>query len=268
MDACQLSVAFQVGALSRTDVASWVDSQVELADSVAGPLLELCTLAPKTDSQIVELLDRLAGERDNRRKIVWLAGAVREGRISLERAIRFLESSSCDWLSDNERQEVLRLADGYSLASSGTWGTLDDIHRDFEAFVSDLESTYGALADGVTETLYRPVGPVELEAIAATGYRRFPPRLADQPIFYPVCNERYATQIVREWNVPRLGAGFVTRFEVRKSFLERYPVRIVGDRTHAEYWIPAEDLEAFNNAIVGEIEVVASFGKCDPGTTG
>jgi len=34
--------------------------------------------------------------------------------------------------------------------------------------------------------LYRPVGPKELELIAASGYRDFPPRLPGQPIFYPV----------------------------------------------------------------------------------
>jgi hypothetical protein len=39
-----------------------------------------------------------------------------------------------------------------------------------------------------TTTLYRPIGPAELELIAATGFRAFPPRLPDQPIFYPVTN--------------------------------------------------------------------------------
>lgn len=35
-------------------------------------------------------------------------------------------------------------------------------------------------------TLYRPVGLAELELIAAAGWRAYPPRLAWQPIFYPV----------------------------------------------------------------------------------
>lgn len=34
--------------------------------------------------------------------------------------------------------------------------------------------------------LYRPVGAKELDLIAASGYREFPPRLPEQPIFYPV----------------------------------------------------------------------------------
>lgn len=46
-----------------------------------------------------------------------------------------------------------------------------------------------------TKTLYRPVGPNELKLIAASGYREFPPRLPEQPIFYPVLNEEYARQI-------------------------------------------------------------------------
>ena len=33
----------------------------------------------------------------------------------------------------------------------------------------------------------------------------------------------------------------------------------VGGRTHEEYWIPAEDLEEFNQNIVGKIEVIAEF---------
>ena len=32
-----------------------------------------------------------------------------------------------------------------------------------------------------------------------------------------------------------------------------------GGREHLEYWIPAEDLPAFNAAIVGRIEVTAEF---------
>jgi hypothetical protein len=46
-------------------------------------------------------------------------------------------------------------------------------------------------------TLYRPVGAYEWAKIVASGYRAFPPRLPEQPIFYPVLNERYASEIAR-----------------------------------------------------------------------
>lgn len=110
-----------------------------------------------------------------------------------------------------------------------------------------------------TITLWRPVGPKELELIRAAKMRAFPPRLPDQPIFYPVLSEDYATKIARDWNVPASGSGFVTRFEVRRSYLDRYEPQEAGGRDHLEYWIPAEDLDAFNAAIVGEIELVREF---------
>lgn len=112
-------------------------------------------------------------------------------------------------------------------------------------------------------TLWRPVGPVELELMREAGMRAFPPRLPDQPIFYPVLSEDYAVKIARDWNVPASGAGFVTRFEVRRKFLQKYPVQRAGGGAHLEYWIPAEELTAFNAAIVGEIKVVAEFRKAE-----
>ena len=110
-----------------------------------------------------------------------------------------------------------------------------------------------------TVILWRPAGPHELELIRATGMRAFPPRLPEQPIFYPALTEDYAIKIARDWNVPASGSGHVTRFRVRRSFIELYDVQEAGGRSHLEYWIPAEELDAFNAAIVGLIEVVHSF---------
>lgn len=112
-----------------------------------------------------------------------------------------------------------------------------------------------------TTTLYRPVGSEELALICESGFRKFPPRLPEQPIFYPVLNEEYAIQIARDWNA-RYNAdkrGYVTRFQVRTAFLDRYDVQTVGASHHREYWIPAEELEEFNRNIVGEIEVTAEY---------
>lgn len=110
-----------------------------------------------------------------------------------------------------------------------------------------------------TTTLYRPVGPKELELIEASGWTAFPPRLPDQPIFYPVTNEPYAIQIARDWNVPASGAGYVTRFEVDAGYLEKFPVQTVGGREHTELWVPAEELEEFNRHIIGNIVVTQRF---------
>jgi hypothetical protein len=53
-----------------------------------------------------------------------------------------------------------------------------------------------------TVTLYRPVGPKELDLIAA--------------------------QIARDWNVKASGAGFVTKFDVDAYCVSRYRIEKVG----------------------------------------
>ena len=115
------------------------------------------------------------------------------------------------------------------------------------------------MLESETIVLFRPVGEKELQLIQESGYGGFPPRLSQQPIFYPVCNEEYATQIAHDWNARQSGCGYVTRFRVRADFLKRYSVQTVGSSVHQEYWIPAEELDEFNQNIVGLIEVVSEF---------
>ena len=107
--------------------------------------------------------------------------------------------------------------------------------------------------------LYRPVGPKELALIEASGFEEFPPRLPEQPIFYPVLNEEYARQIARDWNAKDSGAGYVTRFALRKCFASKYPVQKAGGAIHLELWIPAGELAEMNRNIVGKIEVIAEY---------
>ncbi len=112
-----------------------------------------------------------------------------------------------------------------------------------------------------TITLFRPVSTKELALIEASNFTAFPPRLPEQPIFYPVLNEDYAAQIAGDWNVKynEDKVGYVTKFEVKKDFLDNYKVKVVGGKTHEKYWIPAEDLEEFNRNIVGKIKIISEF---------
>jgi len=117
-------------------------------------------------------------------------------------------------------------------------------------------------AEDATTVLFRPVGVAELRLIEESGWRAFPPRLAHQPIFYPVLNEAYAIQIARDWNTQDAAseyAGYVTRFRVRTEFISRYAVRTVGARQHQELWVPAGELDELNANLVGPIEVTAEF---------
>ncbi|WP_184786895.1 ADP-ribosylation/crystallin J1 [Phytomonospora endophytica] len=112
--------------------------------------------------------------------------------------------------------------------------------------------------DGTT-TLWRPTGPAELRLVEESGRRRWPPRLPEQPIFYPVLNEAYAERIAREWNVPDGGRGIITRFRVETAYVRRFPTRRAGGGDVLELWVPAAELDEFNDHIVGRIEVVGEF---------
>ena len=90
-------------------------------------------------------------------------------------------------------------------------------------------------------------------------WKQWPPRLPEQPIFYPVFNLDYAITIARDWNVKASGAGYVTRFCVRSDFVARYPARQADGRTILEQWIPAKDLNEVNANIVGRIQVTHVF---------
>lgn len=114
--------------------------------------------------------------------------------------------------------------------------------------------------DEAVVVLYRPTGPRELALVEQSGFRAWPPRLPDQPIFYPVTNEAYATQIARDWNVPASGYGCVTRFAVKRAFMEQFPIQRVGADQHTEWWVPAERLDELNAHIVDRIEVIREFG--------
>ena len=93
--------------------------------------------------------------------------------------------------------------------------------------------------------LYRPVGQAELDLIARTNYKEYPPRLPEQPIFYPVLNEKYAREIAEKWNKKSADsgyAGYVTTFEIENTYISQFDIQTVGASYHQEFWIPAEDL--------------------------
>ena len=72
----------------------------------------------------------------------------------------------------------------------------------------------------------------------------------------------YADAIARNWNStdPKHNhVGFVTRFQIRNEFLSNYEIQTAADKSTLEYWIPAEDLDSFNDNIVGTIELIAEF---------
>ncbi len=115
-----------------------------------------------------------------------------------------------------------------------------------------------------TAVLFRPVGQKELDLIRESGWKRFPPRLEWQPIFYPVLTEQYAVQIARDWNTKDPNSdyvGYVLRFRVREEYLDRHEPHEAGGRELMEYWIPSEELDDFNDNVVGQIQVIHEFRR-------
>lgn len=112
------------------------------------------------------------------------------------------------------------------------------------------------------KTLFRPVGIRELELIADSNWKAFPPRLEWQPIFYPVLHQTYAEQIAREWNTEDDFSGYcgiVTEFSIDDDYFNQFNVENVGGTIHNELWVPSEELVTFNQHIIGQIKVVNVF---------
>jgi hypothetical protein len=108
--------------------------------------------------------------------------------------------------------------------------------------------------------LYRPIGLHELTLIAASDFSAYPPRLPEQPIFYPVLNIEYAEHIAHDWNAKTPPyAGFVTRFELEQVYAEGFEIHTVGGRIHQELWVPAAELTELNRHILGKIEIIAAY---------
>ena len=108
--------------------------------------------------------------------------------------------------------------------------------------------------------LWRPVGMHELALVWERRFTGFPPRLPEQPIFYPVLEREYAIQIARDWNTRQEPfAGYVTRFALSDDYARDLEVHVVGGRQHREFWVPAVDLEPFNSHIEGSIEAQEAY---------
>lgn len=86
--------------------------------------------------------------------------------------------------------------------------TLGTAFRWLHAALGRHDMPMGSETD--TVTLWRPTGPAELALVEASGWRQWPPRLPDQPIFYPVLNEEYATMIALRFTRSAAGPSWNT----------------------------------------------------------
>ena len=104
-----------------------------------------------------------------------------------------------------------------------------------------------------------------MELIKASNWQEFPPRLPEQPIFYPVLTYEYADLIITNWNINEEFSGYVgyiTKFEVDLEYIVKFKVEIAGGPQLQELWVPSEELTEFNKHIVTKIKIVeVQYGK-------
>ena len=108
-----------------------------------------------------------------------------------------------------------------------------------------------------TTKLYRPINLEELILIEESFWKRIPIRLGGwQPILYVVSNLEYAEEILTKWYIPSGIDGYIICCEVNSEFLSKYNVENADGKIHNEYWIPADDVDEFNNNLIGYIQVL------------
>lgn len=202
-------------------------------------------------------IDSYSGFFDNgHRQDTGLAGYLREQRIEEVHVVGLatdycVKFTALDAVSEGFRTVLIEDATrGVNLAEGDVDHAIQEMRGAGVRIVRSGEIL------GETLALYRPVGPEEFALLKASNFEAWPPRLPEQPIFYPVTNEAYAEQIACEWNLPASGSAWVMRFKVNREFLRPYPRKVVGGREHEEFWIPAEDLDALNRNLDGPIEIV------------
>ncbi|MGW4946017.1 hypothetical protein ACWEOZ_31050 [Actinoplanes sp. NPDC004185] len=110
-----------------------------------------------------------------------------------------------------------------------------------------------------TVTLWRSVGQDELDAVASSGWRAWPLRLPDQPIFSAVRERQLAVRICRERTVPAEGVGYVVQFDVPRRSLHRFEAVHGTGRDEFGYRIPANEVAELNATIIGVIREEADY---------
>ncbi len=102
-------------------------------------------------------------------------------------------------------------------------------------------------------TLYRCVDARELGLILTASWTRFPARSPDRPALHCVTSEDHARLRARQ------RTGYVVRFVVGGDAVGRFGRGTARSAGEVEFAIPAEELDAFNAAIVGGIDLIAEY---------
>ncbi|RHW24159.1 hypothetical protein D0Z08_25920 [Nocardioides immobilis] len=114
--------------------------------------------------------------------------------------------------------------------------------------------------DRKTVTLWHLTDPDELDQVKELGMKAWPSPRRDQHPFLQVIGDERAVTIPRAWTKYANGAVYLTRFEVKKTYLNRRAVgRPSGHCILEHHLATVDDMEVLNRSIVGAIDVVAEI---------
>ncbi|RYD52190.1 MAG: ADP-ribosylation/crystallin J1 [Sphingobacteriales bacterium] len=103
-------------------------------------------------------------------------------------------------------------------------------------------------------TLYHTVSESGLQALQTLRWRGLPP--CAEAAFYPALTRQFALETTRLWKLPEWGTGYLTRFKISARYVRDFEVQSLSGEVYEELWVPTEELGAFNQHIVGKIEVL------------
>ena len=139
-EADALRCGYDIGYFDKSDIANWADRQIEATEAPSIALLDLSVILHTHPLDVIKLLARLgavdpATTIETRIGFIGLLGS--EKHITTQLAIWGLWSLIYEpGLTDEQQSQIYFLDDGYDLAVAGTCGTMDDIERELDEFVT------------------------------------------------------------------------------------------------------------------------------------
>ena len=109
--------------------------------------------------------------------------------------------------------------------------------------------------------LYRPLSAEEYNAVAEKGFRGFPPRSAEQPLFAALLSQTGAKKIARHMRIEKQAehTAYVVSFLVDDAYIRQFPVQQDDEPDFRALWIPAEDVEILNQHLIGKIRIIERY---------
>ena len=133
-------IGLKLGLLKSNDVQSWVDEQIDASDEPDEALLDLAFIDNNNVKELVSKLSYIVDDRDDFEVIRILMAGIEEDRLSDVSFCSRLATDlygfyvQHDYEVPDDFNEIGFFDDGYDLAKSGTYGTLDSWHNDFKNF--------------------------------------------------------------------------------------------------------------------------------------